>query len=445
MDKNGIILNFKEEPGSLASILTAYVKENPGKAGSIEGQRQILNDVINICGIDEKVWRVKFFKLTPNAWGVTMKQKKFNASSTSIGESGNGTPMKEYEAESESWAEQATNYQLKLEVTFERIAPNNHSEFKETLLSDIRKMSRKLKLHPTPFYDGEYILLVDIPDHHLGRLSWAPESGENYDIKIATKRFMDAIKYFYAEVEYFIKRYPIKYILFVLGNDYFNYDYSKPYPHTSNMTFQESDVRYQKMFSIGSGLVTSQIELLSELAPVKVFVVPGNHDEYTSYFLGEVLSARFHSNERITVENSPKKRKYHQFGANMLGFGHHQFETFERLFANMALEEMKMWGDTTHKYFFTGHQHHKVVKARVNDARQEVTFTDVNLPAKPKLITEDLNGVLFDRMGSLTSNDYYETTRGFIHMKGAEFPIFHQEFGKRFSLNYQLPLSIHKK
>jgi len=289
------------------------------------------------------------------------------------------------------------------------------------------------------------MLLVDIADHHLGRLSWGAETGDSYDIKIAVKRFTDCVAFFYDEVQHIMKKHSIAKIVFVLGNDYFNYDYPKPYPMTANQTHQESDLRYQKMFTIGSGLVTGQIEKLSELAPVEVYIVPGNHDEFTSFFLGELLLARFHNNENITIQNSPKKRKYIKFGKNLLGFGHHQFETFERMFANMSLEEQELWGGSRHKYFYTGHKHHKEVFARMIQNKTITTFVDSGTPKRPVLITEDLNGVLFDRMASLTSNDYYEASRGYIHMKGAESHLFHKEFGKRISLNYQLPLSIHSK
>ena len=41
--------------------------------------------------------------------------------------------------------------------------------------------------------DASKMLEVPIVDLHLGKLAWAPESGEDYDHKIAQKRFMSVI------------------------------------------------------------------------------------------------------------------------------------------------------------------------------------------------------------------------------------------------------------
>jgi hypothetical protein len=107
----------------------------------------------------------------------------------------------------------------------------------------------------------------------------------------------------------------------------------------------------------------------------------------------------------------------------------------------MAFADTKAWEATVFKYFFTGHLHHKEVKARIWQGGPK----EVKMPKGQLLITEDLNGILFDRLTSLTSNDYYEHSRGFIHIKNAEAFIFDKEFGKTQTLNYQLPLSMRNK
>jgi hypothetical protein len=193
------------------------------------------------------------------------------------------------------------------------------------------------------------------------------------------------------------------------------------------------------MFSIGSHLVIKQIELASLIAPVTVIVIPGNHDEEIAFYLGEVVHAWFRNNENITVIVSPKLRKYHQFGENMLGFSHGQYEKFDRLFANMAFEDMQMWATTRNKYFYTGHLHHKETKIKLSD--REIVL--VKYPTNPALVTEDYNGIMFDRLASLSSNDYYESSRGYVHIKMAENFIFDKKLGKVKSFVHQLPLSIH--
>jgi hypothetical protein len=243
------------------------------------------------------------------------------------------------------------------------------------------------------------------------------------------------------EAHYLAKRKPFEKVLMVFGNDYFNYTHAKPFTATSNGTYQESDSRYQKMFITGVNQAVKRIEQASELAPVHVIFIPGSHDEENTWYMGIVLNAYFRNNTNVTIDISPTLRQFLQFGKNLLGFDHGQYPTFERLFANMAFADTKAWESTVFKYFFTGHLHHKEVKARVWQGGPKL----VNIKKGELLITEDLNGILFDRLTSLTSNDYYEHSRGFIHIKNAEAFIFDKEFGKTHTLNYQLPLSMRNK
>lgn len=412
--KQGIPLSFGEEANSMGATLVAYIKKSPGETGTRVQQRKLIEDVISIAGIDKKTWEPKYFKITPNAWGVTMK----------IG----------YKGQEE--AQQAYNFQLKVEIRFERIAPNNPDKFRRDLVRTLSSKGPKVKKREYHVKNGA-LFMPDLPDQHFGRYSYAKEVGDSFDLQVAAKRSNDAfLGYFIPEAEYLHKQHPIEKILIPVGNDIFNYDYAKPVPHTSNDTPQESDSRYQKMFFTVAKTVIDQIEGSAELAPVEVLIIPGNHDEQTAFYLGMMLMAWFKNHENITVDWSPRLRKYKEWGVNMLGFSHGQYESFERLFANMAFEEQEMWGRTLYKYMYTGHMHHKEVKEKVVQVIKEI-----KIPKNPTLITEDLNGVMFDRLASLTSNDYYETSRGYLHLKQAEAFLFDKELGKTHSLVYQLPLS----
>lgn len=416
--------NFKvDENSGFRATLIYFLDKNEilDSEKDESNQLDLVKRISFESGVNMEVWDIDKFDITGNIWTVN-------------GKFGTGNNQR---------FEEAVNGQIKIKINYIRIAPDNRDEFKESLLSDIRSLSRRTKVRKFKV-NGKYLLLVDISDHHLGRLSWGAETGDSYDIKIATERFISAVSYFYDEVQYVSKKHPIEKIIFVVGNDYFNYDYPKPYPQTSNGTHQESDIRYQKMFSIGTGLVVGQIEKMSELAPVEIYIIPGNHDEFLSFHLGEVLNARFWNNENINVFNSPKKRKYLTYGNTLLGFGHHQFESFEKMYANMSLEEPKLWANSVYKYFYTGHKHHKETMIKLIQNEQIIINKEVKFPKTPILISEDLNGVLFDRLSSLTSNDYYESTRGFIHIKGAESFLFSKEFGKVMTFNHNLPISIHK-
>ena len=77
------------------------------------------------------------------------------------------------------------------------------------------------------------------------------------------------------------KNKPIEYITFVWANDYFNSDTIEQ--TTTGGTRQDCDVRWQKMFNVGVEMLARGIETLSDVAPVRTFYTPSNHDEVNGY------------------------------------------------------------------------------------------------------------------------------------------------------------------
>lgn len=402
---------FKKDKSGVKATLIKFLN---GKEGS---SYELALEISKECNVDLNIWRIKDQRITGNIWTVNGKFKI---------------------DEGHEWKE-ATNSQLKIAIDYERIAPDNRNEFREEFLKELTSRSPRRK--PRKYLTGNSLLLLDNADLHIGRLAYGNETGDSYDIKIAVKRDNESTDYFMGEAEYLAKRKPFEKVLMVFGNDYFNYTHAKPFTATSNGTYQESDSRYQKMFMTGVNQAIKRIEQASALSPVHVIFIPGSHDEENTWYMSLVLNAYFRNNPNITVDVSPTLRQFLQFGKNLLGFDHGQYPTFERLFANMAFADTKAWEATVFKYFFTGHLHHKEVKAKVWQGGPK----EIKIAKGQMLITEDLNGILFDRLTSLTSNDYYEHSRGFIHIKNAEAFIFDKEFGKTHTLNYQLPLSMRNK
>jgi hypothetical protein len=408
-------MEFKKDKNGVKATLTEFLTESRTETTSIELAKLISEE----CNVDLSIWRIKSHKITGNIWSVN-------------GKFGSGK---------EAYWDEAMNSQLKIIIDYERIAPDNRNEFKEELLRELTDKSPIRKSRDKLYSKDGRLLLLDNSDLHLGRLSYGKETGDNYDIKIAVERDTASTNNFMSESHYLAKRHPFEKVLMVFGNDYFNYTHAKPFTQTSNGTYQESDVRYQKMFITGVDQAIHRVEQASELAPVHLIFIPGSHDEENTFYMGTVLHAYFRNNPNVTVDISPTLRQFIQFGKNLLGFDHGQYPTFERLFAQMAFTDTKAWENTVFKYFFTGHLHHKETKARVWQGGP----LEVKLPKGQLLITEDLNGILFDRLTSLTSNDYYEHSRGFIHIKNAEAFIFDKKLGKVYTLNYQLPLSMRSK
>jgi hypothetical protein len=201
-----------------------------------------------------------------------------------------------------------------------------------------------------------YMLELCIPDLHVGKMAWADETGHgHYDSKIAEQRFQTAID----TLLHRASNYRFDQIVLTVGNDLLNSDNIED--TTTAGTPQDTDGRFHKTFGIVRRMITKAIEQLRVIAPVHVVVVPGNHDTLTAWHLGDSLDCYFHADNRVTIDNAPTKRKYHQFGKVMLCFTHGDKVKGEKLVGLMSTERPEMWAATRHREAHTGHTHESKV------------------------------------------------------------------------------------
>ena len=203
---------------------------------------------------------------------------------------------------------------------------------------------------------GGKLLEISIPDIHLGKLCWSEETGgENYDTNEAVARFKDAID----DLVTRIKPEDVSEILLPLGNDMLNTDGKEN--ETSNGTPQAEDSRWQKSFKKACELCTWAINRCLEVAPVNVLIVPGNHDQERSYYLGCFLEAMFSGRQDVEINNAPTERKYRRFGNTLIGFTHGDRIKLKDLIALAQNEQRKAWGESKYCEWHLGHLHRESV------------------------------------------------------------------------------------
>ena len=241
----------------------------------------------------------------------------------------------------------------------------------------------------TRTYQGPTILLqknktakmleVPIVDLHLGKLSWRPETGENYDSKIAEKRFMSVIY----DVSNRIKDKDFQKIVFPVGNDFFNFDNING--ETNKGTLQSNDSRLHKMYLKGCELLIKAIDILKEFAPVHMILIPGNHDMLTSFYAVDKVATHYKND--ITAECDPSTRKYIEFGNCLIGFTHMDKER-KRIEGNMQVEARESWGRTLYHEWHGGHLHSEQVK--------------------------ETNGIKIRNLTSITGVDAWHSQNGYV-------------------------------
>ena len=300
-----------------------------------------------------------------------------------------------------------TNFQTK--ITWKRKEnPINYDELLEEFISKAKQYAPKKSAWGKPKIVADAVYMREIPlyDAHFGKLAWAPETGEHFDIHIASARVFDSVQ----DILMKTKPFPVESNILVLGGDTLHYDNTSF--TTTGGTRQDTDVRYQKAFQFAKNTMIDVIDLLVQTAPVKIINLRGNHDELQSFTFGEVIDAWYRHNPNVTVDNRPIDRKYEQYGKNLIGFTHGDLSVtnYKKLLMMMAQEVPDLWGKTIHREIHTGHKHNKERFAYLTES-EEI-------------------GCMIRRMRSLSGTDAWHFKSGFVgSKKGLDCYIWHKDNG----------------
>lgn len=279
-----------------------------------------------------------------------------------------------------SYQSKLTVKPIKQGITFEEI--DRH----------FKKLDREYKIPAiVPIVcNGSMMAEVNVADLHAGKLAWHGDTPENYDYKIAKEVFYQIINEAYHE----LKDKPIEYITFVWSNDFFNSDTIDQ--TTTAGTRQDTDVRWQKLFNVGVEMLVSAVDTLSQIAPVKTFYTPSNHDEVNGYHALKYLEAWFRKDPNVVVDTDAYPRKYQLYGNTLIGYTHGDKEQSRgtkekasRLASLMPIEASELWSKSRFREFHAAHLH-------------------------SEQMIEEINGVIVRRMSSPTAADTYHTTYGYL-------------------------------
>jgi hypothetical protein len=198
-------------------------------------------------------------------------------------------------------------------------------------------------------------LLVEYPvgDHHMGMLSWRPETGASYDLDIAETLLSKAFTYL-TSVAPASPRAVIEFL-----GDFLHYDSPIPQTPTSKNSL-DADGRHQKMVRYGVRAMRNAVDTcLKRHAELLVIVEDGNHDPYSTSLLVECLRIAYENEPRVTIDTSPSHYHYFTHGKCLVGTHHGHGAKPEALPGIMATDRAVDWGATEYRYWRTGHVHSK--------------------------------------------------------------------------------------
>ena len=274
-----------------------------------------------------------------------------------------------------------------------------------------KKIPNKGKLgQRLPNAGKDLLVAYPIGDHHVGMYAWADETlGDDYDTGEAERLLHDA-------TDYLVDSSPdADHALMVNLGDFLHIDNrSNKTPASGHIL--DVDTRYSKVAKTAArSLCYATERLLQKHQTVRVVNVPGNHDPDSTYWLSIVLEAWFRNEPRVTVDMSPAKFLFHQFGNNMLCMTHGDRIKLQELPSIMAALQPEMWGQTQYRYAWTGHVHHSQT-----------------------VIGKENRGAVAESFGVLPPNDAYGASLGYVAQREMQAIALHREGGEVSRVKYSV-------
>jgi hypothetical protein len=362
-----------EKSGNLLKIDTG------GKIATIEihtTERVIsLEDLIRVANIDTEEWSITRWEC--NKWEVGAKQD-------------DGTIVTK------------PLFQVKAKLE-KRKLDSDLGKQKDFLIKEMKQFAPIYEQKDYGDVKGDCLLEISLFDVHFGKLAHREETGEDYDLKIAEKRFKKAL----AELLKRTNLALVSRIFFPIGNDLVHVD--NLVSTTTAGTPQDTDTRFHKIVKTVRRVLIETIDQLSQIAPVDIVIIPGNHDTTATFFVGEILDAWYNNNPNVTIDNAVKLRKYYKFGKNGFQLTHGDREKQADLGLLFATEEPKLWAETKFRFCQLGHFHKS----------KKISYVSV----------DTFQGFQIQIMPSLSGTDAWHAGKGYNSLKQAKAFLYHPEEG----------------
>lgn len=256
-------------------------------------------------------------------------------------------------------------------------------------------------IHRAPLaYDVDALNAFVWGDPHIGLLSHARETGENFDLKIACRELRRS-------ADLLVQRAPVAgHAMFVdVGDLWHAQDDAQRTPRGQN----KLDVDGRKAKILDEGLSTVQYMLDRLLAThdhVTAVFVLGNHDPDMAIYTRVFMAALYRNEPRITILDNASPWIYHRFGQNLFLMNHGDTKVKPQELGELMLADRPQdAGECRHRVALTGHVHHKNV--------------------------QEFRWGRWESFNSLCAADFWHHASGYRSERLVECITYHSRFGER--------------
>jgi hypothetical protein len=235
-----------------------------------------------------------------------------------------------------------------------------------------------------PLSTDDLLTVYVVGDAHIGLHAWAPETGDNFDLKIAEQELVRA-------TELLIDRTPASTrATFLNVGDWFHTQGDDQRTPTSGVKL-DADSRFGKIAEIGFRTMRRCTDRLL-------------HDPHMARMLAMWMRAVYEREPRVIVEDNNRPYLYQVHGKNLLGYFHGDGAKLEQMPSIMAADKPVEWGASIYRNWLGGHVHHKIRK--------------------------EFPGCSVETFQTLAPKDYWHTHKGYRSGQSMSAITFDREFGE---------------
>lgn len=288
-----------------------------------------------------------------------------------------------------------------VERTWERQSPDREA-MRAAMLDVIDGL--KDELTPAPPIDAPGLVNADLcnlytfTDYHLGMYAWHSEAGADWDLAIAERILLGAMRAMVAQS-------PAAHAAVInIQGDFLHTDGKLPITPAHKHVL-DADSRYPKIRRSAIRLIRELVRMsLERHQDVHLIVAEGNHDEEGSGWLSDLFAVHYEDEPRLTVNDSDLPFYVFEWGEAMLGVHHGHKVKNEQLPLLFAAQFPEVWGRTKRREIHCGHRHHRDEK--------------------------EYNGVTVVQHPTLAARDAYAARGGWIADRAAQAITYHKRFGQ---------------
>ena len=238
-----------------------------------------------------------------------------------------------------------------------------------------------------------------IVDQHHGLLTWGEETGHDWDSSLSAQRLNSAM-------DDLIQASPKseRSVILNLGDFTHANDQTNATPQSKHQL--DVDGRHFKIMRGAVALLKSCIEKAKANHKHVIYRgLRGNHDEAAHIAITLALAEYYSNDRRVEVLSDPSDFFTDHFGLNMVIAHHGDKAKPERLVMSAADNYSEIWGQTKHRFCWTGHIHHKSAK--------------------------DISGMLFESFRTLAPKDAYAHSHSYASRQSMTAITLHKLHGER--------------